>query len=83
MSDEEATTFGTFGDLHVTIGDDFVATAEVRRPPNNFFDLDLIDSLAAAISAVDAEPDGRAGTQTDDEHVRAIGELQHEAAPAR
>ena len=51
---------GTFGDVHVTIDDDHVATVEIRRPPNNFFDLDLIDSLASAISAVDDEQDGRA-----------------------
>lgn len=52
--------FGTFGDLHVTIDDDHVATAEIRRPPNNFFDLALIDSLAEAFAALDDEPGCRA-----------------------
>lgn len=52
--------FGTFGDLHVTIDDDHVATAEIRRPPNNFFDLALIDSLAEGFAALDAEVDCRA-----------------------
>ncbi len=54
------TNLGTFGDLHVTIGDDFVATAEIRRPPNNFFDLDLIESMAAALNAVDDDARCRA-----------------------
>ncbi len=54
------TDFGTFGDVHVAIGSDHVATAEIRRPPNNFFDLDLIESLAAAIGALDDEPACRA-----------------------
>ena len=52
--------FGTFGDVHVTLDDDFVATAEIRRPPNNFFDLDLIDWIGDALRAVDADPDARA-----------------------
>lgn len=52
--------FGTFGDVHVTLGDDHVATAEVQRPPNNFFDLALIDSLAEAFAAVDGDPNARA-----------------------
>ncbi|MDH3678869.1 MAG: enoyl-CoA hydratase/isomerase family protein [Acidimicrobiia bacterium] len=52
--------FGTFGDLHVTVDDAYVATAEIRRPPNNFFDLALIDSLASAFDALDADPSCRA-----------------------
>ncbi|MEL7156909.1 MAG: enoyl-CoA hydratase-related protein [Actinomycetota bacterium] len=52
--------FGTFGDLHVTVDDQYVATAEIRRPPNNFFDLALIDSLAEAFAALDEEPSARA-----------------------
>lgn len=52
--------FGTYGDLNVTIDDDHVATAEIRRPPNNFFDLALIDSLAEAFTALDDEPGCRA-----------------------
>lgn len=43
------------GDVHVTIADDFVATVEIRRPPNNFFDLELIDSIATAISRLDED----------------------------
>ena len=48
------------GDLHVTIGDDFVAVAEIRRPPNNFFDLDLIDDLASALRTLDDDTSCRA-----------------------
>ncbi|MEZ5279499.1 MAG: enoyl-CoA hydratase/isomerase family protein [Acidimicrobiales bacterium] len=44
-----------YGDLHVTVGDDFVATAEIRRAPNNFFDIALIDSLSAAFEDLDAD----------------------------
>lgn len=52
--------FGIFGDVHVTVDDDFVATAEIRRPPNNFFDLALIDSLTEAFTAVDDDASSRA-----------------------
>jgi len=54
------TEFGTFGDVHVAIDADHVATVEIRRPPNNFFDLDLIESLVTAIAALDDEPSSRA-----------------------
>jgi len=47
-------------DLHVAIGDDFVATMEIRRPPNNFFDVELIEAMAAAIAALDDDPRCRA-----------------------
>lgn len=46
-------TTRTHGDVQVTIGDDYVAVAEIRRPPNNFFDIGLIDSLATAFSELD------------------------------
>src|SRR5262245_64288846 len=46
-----------FGDVSVTTGDDSVATIELHRPPNNFFDIALIRSLAEAYESVD----GRAG----------------------
>jgi enoyl-CoA hydratase/carnithine racemase len=49
-----------FGDVAVELGDDRVATAEIRRPPNNFFDQALIASLADAFEALDAEPGCRA-----------------------
>jgi 2-(1,2-epoxy-1,2-dihydrophenyl)acetyl-CoA isomerase len=49
-----------YGDVTVTLGDDFVATVELRRPPDNYFDLTLIRSLAEAYEALDAEPACRA-----------------------
>ena len=53
-------TIGSFGDLAVTIGDAHVALAEIRRPPNNFFDQVLIADLADAFEALDADPRCRA-----------------------
>jgi 2-(1,2-epoxy-1,2-dihydrophenyl)acetyl-CoA isomerase len=49
-----------FGDVSVEVGDDFVAEVEVHRPPNNFFDVALIRSLAEAYAALDADPSCRA-----------------------
>jgi len=46
-----------FGDVHLSLGDDFVALAEIRRPPNNFFSQKLIAELADAIEQLD-EDDG-------------------------
>jgi len=50
----------TFGDVTVNAGEDHVAVVEIHRPPNNFFDVELIRSLAAAYEAVDGRPDCRA-----------------------
>ena len=52
--------FGTWGDVHVTVDDDYVALAEIRRPPDNFFDHDLIASLCVAFEAADADDACRA-----------------------
>lgn len=49
----------TYPDLQVDIKD-FVATVEIRRPPNNFFDLSLIDQIASAFEALDTEDSCRA-----------------------
>lgn len=50
----------TFGDVSVSIGDDFVATAEIGRPPDNFFDVDLINALADAYFWLEERDDCRA-----------------------
>jgi enoyl-CoA hydratase/carnithine racemase len=50
----------TFGDVTVSTGDDHVAVVEIHRAPNNFFDVELIRSLAAAYEAVDGHPECRA-----------------------
>lgn len=54
------TEFGLFGDIHVEIGDEYVATVEIRRGPNNFFDIGMIRSICEALEALDAEPRCRA-----------------------
>ena len=47
----------TFGDVEVRVDSStFVATVEIRRPPNNFFDVALIRSLADAYESLDADP---------------------------
>ena len=52
--------FTSFGDVGVELVGDFVASVEIRRPPHNFFDLELIDNIAAAFEALDAESECRA-----------------------
>jgi 2-(1,2-epoxy-1,2-dihydrophenyl)acetyl-CoA isomerase len=49
-----------YGDVTVALGDDFVAIVELHRPPDNYFDLTLIRSLADAYQALDADPRCRA-----------------------
>jgi len=51
---------GTPGDISVDVDDDFVATVELHRPPNNHFDIELIASLAEAFEALDVDPGCRA-----------------------
>ena len=46
-------------DLTVEI-DNHVATVEIRRPPNNFFDYDLIHEIANVYERLDADPRCRA-----------------------
>jgi 2-(1,2-epoxy-1,2-dihydrophenyl)acetyl-CoA isomerase len=47
-------------DVSVEIGEDFVAEVEIHRPPNNFFDVALICSLADAYAALGGDPSCRA-----------------------
>ena len=49
-----------YGDVAVTVDDEFVAVAEIKRPPNNFFDRDLILSLADVMAAADQDARCRA-----------------------
>jgi 2-(1,2-epoxy-1,2-dihydrophenyl)acetyl-CoA isomerase len=42
----------TFGDIAVTLDAQLVATVEIRRPPNNFFDVRLIGSVAEAYESL-------------------------------
>ena len=52
--------YGTYGDIVIDLGDDFVATAEVRRGPHNFFDQQMIADLATGFEALDQDPRCRA-----------------------
>jgi enoyl-CoA hydratase/carnithine racemase len=53
-------TARTYGDLAAEVGQDFVATLEIRRPPNNHIDVALVDSLAAALTDLDGDDRVRA-----------------------
>jgi 2-(1,2-epoxy-1,2-dihydrophenyl)acetyl-CoA isomerase len=48
------------GDVVIDVADDHVATVTIDRPPDNYFDLDLIASLADAYERLDADPACRA-----------------------
>jgi 2-(1,2-epoxy-1,2-dihydrophenyl)acetyl-CoA isomerase len=48
-----------YGDVSVAVHD-LVATVEIHRPPNNHFDLALVESLADAFDALDDDPACRA-----------------------
>lgn len=41
--------------IEVTVDDDHVATIEIRRPPNNFFSMDVIGGIADAFAECDAD----------------------------
>ena len=45
-------------DIGVSV-EDYVATVELRRPPNNFLDVDFIASLASALEALDDDANCR------------------------
>jgi len=47
-------------DLAISIDDDFVATVEILRGPNNFFDKALIAELADVFEKLDGDPQCRA-----------------------
>jgi 2-(1,2-epoxy-1,2-dihydrophenyl)acetyl-CoA isomerase len=50
----------SFGDVAVDVHDDHVAVAEIGRPPDNYFDVDLISSLADAYAWAEAQAGARA-----------------------
>jgi 2-(1,2-epoxy-1,2-dihydrophenyl)acetyl-CoA isomerase len=49
-----------FGDVTVSVDESFVATVEMHRPPENFFEVDVLRSLANAYDSLDADPSCRA-----------------------
>ena len=51
----------TFGDVGVALpADGYVATVTIHRPPDNYFDLELIAAIADAYEQLDADPRCRA-----------------------
>jgi enoyl-CoA hydratase/carnithine racemase len=50
---------GSFQDLAVDL-DGPIATVEIQRPPNNFFDVALVRAIGDAFHALDQEPECRA-----------------------
>lgn len=48
-----------YGDIEVQ-RDGYVALLEIQRPPNNFFDVDLINDMADALDELDADVNARA-----------------------
>jgi 2-(1,2-epoxy-1,2-dihydrophenyl)acetyl-CoA isomerase len=55
MADQQRTA-----EVTVDLGGDFVATVELHRPPDNYFDIELIRQLADVYLALDADPGCRA-----------------------
>ncbi len=51
-------TESKYGDVSVEVRD-YVASVEIRRPPHNFFDVQLIRDLANAFNALDEDPASR------------------------
>ena len=51
---------GPFKDIVVELADDMVATIEIRRPPHNFFDIELIRQIADACEGLDKDSACRA-----------------------
>ena len=51
---------GPFKDIAVELDKDMVATIEIRRPPHNFFDIELIRQIADACEALDKDDQCRA-----------------------
>lgn len=60
LADDPASGSFALGDVAVEIGDDHVATVELRRPPDNFFDPVLISDLVDALTRLDGDARCRA-----------------------
>src|SRR5258707_5801272 len=60
MQEEQSGQMKRFGDVRTWLSDDLVGTAEVARPPDNFFDVELIASLADAYAWLDGQAGARA-----------------------
>ncbi len=60
MQEDQSGPMKTFGDVRTWLSDDLVGTAEIARPPDNFFDVELIASLADAYAWLDGQAGARA-----------------------
>ncbi len=69
-----------YGDVSVEVGADRVAEVEIHRPPNNFFDVALIRSLADAYEALGHEGECRAIVLcAEGKHFCAGADFHHES----
>jgi 2-(1,2-epoxy-1,2-dihydrophenyl)acetyl-CoA isomerase len=50
----------TAGDVTVEVDQDHVGTVEFHRPPDNYFDVDLVTDIADALAWLDDQPEMRA-----------------------
>src|SRR6185436_20796433 len=57
---KEEMSMRPFKHIGVDLDQDMVATIEIRRPPHNFFDIDLIREIADACEALDKDEKCRA-----------------------
>ena len=73
-----------FGDVTAKVDADGVATVEIHRPPENFFDVALIRSLADAYEAIEARGDcGAIVLCSEGKHFCAGADFSHRAASTR
>jgi 2-(1,2-epoxy-1,2-dihydrophenyl)acetyl-CoA isomerase len=72
-----------FGDVRAWLGDDRVGTAEIARPPDNFFDVDLIASLADAYAWLDEQESRAIVLCSEGKHFCAGADFAGRAARAR
>jgi 2-(1,2-epoxy-1,2-dihydrophenyl)acetyl-CoA isomerase len=69
-----------FGDVTVEVGADHVGEVEIHRPPNNFFDVALIRSVADAYEALGAGGECRAIVLcAEGKHFCAGADFHHES----
>jgi len=80
MTETSAPTAATFGDVDIAYIDDHVAAVTIHRPPDNYFDLGLIASLADAIEQLDQDSQCRAAVlRSEGKHFCAGAALAHRA----
>ncbi|MGZ4726404.1 MAG: enoyl-CoA hydratase/isomerase family protein [Acidimicrobiales bacterium] len=72
------------GDVAVELGDDHVATLTIDRPPNNFFDVELIAALADGLDLLGADRRCRAVVlRSEGRHFCAGASFEPGAGPNR